>query len=307
MYANILGVLAKAQRPFVKSDFVDPLASIYSLSDKEVEEMYDSGNGPVFVDRITWALSYLNMADCMDKPKRGYYQLSEEGKSLVGKSNAEIKELVNLRFHERTALKAATPSTEKGVEVPATTVHVAPSDNPQEELNDAFARLREFTHEDLLTTIRSKAPIEFERLVVKLLQAMGYGGEIANSGSVTQYGNDGGIDGIIKEDVLGFGRIYIQAKRYAANMTIGRPDLQAFVGALAGVGASKGIFITTSRFSQGAVDFAESLSTGTKVILMDGDQLAKHLYNYGVGMQVEETIVIKTLDSDFWDEMRNDS
>jgi restriction system protein len=138
---------------------------------------------------------------------------------------------------------------------------------------------------------------------VKLLQAMGYGGEI--EGIVTPYSNDGGIDGIIKEDVLGLGRIHIQAKRYARDNKISREEIQKFVGALAGAQSSKGVFITTSSYKHTAIEYANGLSNAT-VILIDGLQLAKYIYEYGLGMQVEQTIEIKKIDGDFWDLMNDE-
>lgn len=134
---------------------------------------------------------------------------------------------------------------------------------------------------------------------------MGYGGEIENSGEVTQYSNDKGIDGIIKEDVLGFGRIHIQAKRYKRENRIGREDLNKFVGALAGTQSNKGVFITTSSFNKNALEYANSL-TGVTLVLIDGEKLAQYIYEYSLGMQTEQIIEIKKLDSDYWDVMEDD-
>jgi restriction system protein len=136
---------------------------------------------------------------------------------------------------------------------------------------------------------------------------MGYGGEVRQSGVVTTYTNDGGIDGLIKEDVLGFGRIHIQAKRYAQANSVGRQEIQSFVGALAVAQANKGVFITTSSFSKGATQYAEGLNGSTTLILIDGEKLAEYLYEYGVGVQVEHTVQIKKLDSEFWDFMENEA
>ena len=136
-----------------------------------------------------------------------------------------------------------------------------------------------------------------------LLQKMGYGGEIKDSGFVTKASNDEGIDGIIKEDVLGLGRIHIQAKRYKVDSSIGREDIQKFVGALAGAQSNKGVFITTSHFSKGAIDYVKGLNNTTTIVLIDGDELAEYIYDYGLGMQVESVVEIKKLDTDFWDMM----
>ena len=135
---------------------------------------------------------------------------------------------------------------------------------------------------------------------------MGYGGEIKNSGQVTQYSNDKGIDGIIREDILGFGRINIQAKRYAIENKVPREDIQKFVGALAVAQSDKGVFITTSEFTKGAYEYAESLNFSTKIVLINGEKLAEYIYNYNVGIQTERIIEIKKLDSDYWDNMIDD-
>ncbi|MGU9957357.1 MAG: restriction endonuclease [Arenicellales bacterium WSBS_2016_MAG_OTU3] len=142
--------------------------------------------------------------------------------------------------------------------------------------------------------------------MLKLLQRMGYGGGIKAAGEVTNYTNDKGIDGIIKEDVLGLGRIHIQAKRYAKDNSVGREEIQKFVGALAVAQSNKGVFITTSSYSKGASQYAEDLNGATTIVLIDGNKLAQYIYKYGLGMQVEQTFEIKKLDSDFWDSMEDE-
>lgn len=142
--------------------------------------------------------------------------------------------------------------------------------------------------------------------MVLLLQCMGYGGEVKDAAEVTKYSNDKGIDGIVKEDVFGLGRIHIPAKRYAKHNSIGRDEIQKFVGALAVAKSNKGVFITTSSYTKGAVEYADSLNGTTALVLIDGRGLAEYIYEYDLGMQVEQTVVIKKLDSDFWDSMVDD-
>ncbi len=134
---------------------------------------------------------------------------------------------------------------------------------------------------------------------------MGYGGAVEKAGRVTPYTKDGGIDGEIYEDVLGLGRIHIQAKRYSKSSAIGRPDIQSFADALLGDNANKGVFITTSRFSADAVAYAQNLSNA-RIVLIDGRKLAEYIYKYGLGVQVEQTISIKKLDTDYWDNIPDD-
>ena len=174
---------------------------------------------------------------------------------------------------------------------------------PQEGLNESYENIKKSIQSDILATILSKKPQAFERLVVELLQAMGYGGEIKNAGVVTKLSNDGGIDGIIKEDVLGFNHISIQAKRYAVNNHVGRNDVQAFVGAVAGTPSKKGVFITTSDFTKGAIDYVESLNGSPTIILINGTQLTEYMYECGLGLQEERVFKVMKLDRDFWDAM----
>ncbi|PCI22752.1 MAG: hypothetical protein COB67_13250 [SAR324 cluster bacterium] len=176
---------------------------------------------------------------------------------------------------------------------------------PQESLYESYEKIRGSTYEDILDTIFNKSPRDFEHLVVQLLERMGYGGKVKDAGKVTQASNDGGIDGIIKEDVLGLGRIHIQAKRYHKDNTVGREEIQKFVGALAVAQSNKGVFITTSSYSKGAIEYANSLNGNTTLVLIDGLQLAKYIYDYSLGMQTEQVIEIKKMDSDFWDRMQD--
>lgn len=277
-------------------EFEEPLAQLFELTDEELREEYESGNGKIFYDRISWALSYMNLAGLVKKPKRGVYEISQLGTEKLNAPQA-INEFITSEIAKQQKGKAT-----KGPIVSISNESLT----PQEELYSSAQKIRESKYQEIIDTILSKTPREFEKLVVLLLQRMGYGGEIKQSGSVTPYTNDGGIDGIIKEDVLGLGRIHIQAKRYAQGNSVGREEIQKFVGALAVAQSNKGVFITTSSFSQGAVTYANSLNGSTTLVLIDGSQLAKYLYEYGVGLQIEQTIEIKKLDSEFWDSMENE-
>ena len=284
-------------------DFEAPLAEKFNLTHDELIKMYDSGNGPVFYDRISWALSYLNMAGLTKKPKRAYYEITEDGMKVLN-TPEKVDEYITKRIQQRNQEKSIV------INENITTSNSIDDSNedmtPSETIEISFKKIKNKIYNDILDTIISKSPREFEKLVVSLLQKMGYGGEIKNSGEVTQYSNDNGIDGIIKEDVLGFGRIYIQAKRYQRDNKIGREDLNKFVGALAVAQSNKGVFITTSSFNKNAVEYASKLNT-TTLVLIDGEQLAKYIYDYSLGMQTKEIIEIKELDSDFWDFMEDDN
>ena len=172
---------------------------------------------------------------------------------------------------------------------------------PQDVLDEAFQQINTTLADDLLSEVMKQPPAFFEHLVVKLLMQMGYGGSVDNAGTVIGQTGDEGIDGIIREDKLGFSLIYIQAKRWDYDKTVGRPEIQKFVGALAGQGASKGLFITTAKFTKEACQYAEKQHT-TKVVLVDGTALAKLMIEYNLGVSTEATYEIKRIDSDFFAE-----
>lgn len=172
---------------------------------------------------------------------------------------------------------------------------------PQDALDAAYQQINQALADDILSEIMRQQPGFFERLVVQLLENMGYGGSVENAGQVVGKSGDEGIDGIIREDKLGFSLIYIQAKRWDRNTSIGRPEIQKFVGALAGQGASKGLFITTAQFTNEAREYAKKQHT-TKVVLVDGEALANLMIEYNVGVSTQAGYQIKQLDSDFFSE-----
>lgn len=277
--------------------FVSPMADEFNISDNERNEVYSKGKHNKFANRVFWALSYLNMSGLVLKPKRGVYKISPKGVQLLltpDKINSYIKEEVKKRREQ-------TNDEVESKEVVENTEDLT----PEEILFNSYDKIRQSIYSEILDIILAKSPREFENLVVLLLQKMGYGGQLPNSGEVTQYSNDGGIDGIIKEDVLGLGRIHIQAKRYIPGNNISREDIQKFVGALAVAQSNKGVFITTSKFSKGAREYVDNLNATTTIVLINGEQLAEYIYDFGLGMQTERTIEIKKLDSDFWDQMED--
>lgn len=281
-------------------DMEIPLGKLFNLTEDEILLKYDSGNGPIFVDRINWALSYLNMAGLVLKPKRGVYKINNEGLKLLS-SNIDFKKYISDKIENREPTKK-----KKGdVELKEKPIELIEDLTPEEALYASFQGIKKSIFREIIDTILSKNPREFEKLVVQLLQKMGYGGEIENSGLVTQYSNDKGIDGIIKEDILGFGRINIQAKRYNIDNNVPREDIQKFVGALAVAQSDKGVFITTSDFTKGAYEYVNSLNSTTKIVLINGEKLAQYIYDFNLGMQTEKVIEIKKLDSDFWDGMQD--
>ncbi|RTE66348.1 restriction endonuclease [Amphritea opalescens] len=287
-------------------DLEQPLAIEFGLSDAEIIQEYDSGNGTVFLDRISWALSYLTNSGLTERPRRGVYKNTELAQAFLDKPTEEIQIFVKQQMALRTA-KQKAEKAEEGQLDESSDLLMENNQTPQEMLNTAHESIRQSTYDQIIDTVLSKTATEFEGLVVKLMERMGYGGQVKNAGTVTQASNDGGIDGIIREDVLGLGKIHIQAKRYAKSNTVGREEVQKFVGALAVAQSNKGVFITTSSYSAGATAYAESLNGTTNLVLINGEQLAKYMYDYSLGMQTKQHIEIKEMDSDFWDGMQNDS
>ena len=275
------------------------LAKAMKVSDEAMLIEYDSGNGKIYLDRIGWALSALTATGLLARPARGVYQITPKGREFLNKPDSVypyVKE-------SETKRKLTRVKSESRLEFDS--LPNADDVTPTEALDNAFQQILAERYDLILDTILAKTPREFEHLVVKLLSMMGYGGQVENASSVTQSSHDGGIDGVIKEDVLGLGRIYIQAKRYDRENTISREDIQKFVGALAVAQSNKGVFITTSRFSEYAKRYAQELNGSTNLVLIDGVQLARYIYQYNVGMQTSRVVEIKELDSDFWDAMDN--
>lgn len=286
-------------------DLHTPLAKHFGLTEDEINIWYQSGNRQVFFDRISWALSYLFIAGLVERPRKGDYKISKKGLSMLAECTEEqIKQFVKASVFER--LQKKKPKYPETNDSHSSAIENDDERTPEEELSDSYDRIKQNIQSQILTTILSKKPQEFERLVVKLLQAMGYGGEVKNSGTVTQLSNDGGIDGTIKEDALGFNHISIQAKRYAPKNVVGRAELQSFVGAVSVTPSKKGVFITTSDYTQRAIEYVGNLNGTPTIILINGQQLVEYIYDYGLGLQTEKVLKIMKMDMDYWDNMDND-
>lgn len=278
-----------------------PLAEYFKLTEEEMNEWYPSGNGEILLDRIQWALSYLFISELVEKPKRGDYKISEKGLLMLSScTDVQINEYIKTTVSDKNQKKSLSKIKD------STDIQVDKELTPQESLDNSYNNIKQSVQSEILTTILGKKPQEFERLVVKLLQSMGYGGEIKNSGIVTKLSNDGGIDGIIKEDILGFNHISIQAKRYALGNLVGRNEVQSFVGAVAGTSSKKGVFITTSDYTKGAIEYIESLNGTPTIILINGSQLTEYIYDFGLGLQTEKVLKVMKMDMDYWDSMDDD-
>lgn len=287
--------LASDENEHKFSDAVRFLSDQFELTDEERAQMIPSNTQSVMTNRVTWARTYMKKAGLLEDPRRGVFKITKRGKDVLAKNPPEINVKYLAQFDEFKQFRETRNSKEENESVS----DVISNATPQELLDEGYAKLTDNLADDVLEKILSCSPNFFERLVIDLLVRMGYGGSFGEAAQVVGKSGDGGIDGIIKEDKLGLDAIYIQAKRWE-NGIVGRPEIQKFVGALAGQKATKGVFITTSKFSKEAFDYVETV--GTKIILIDGQRLASLMIEYNVGVSVAQTYEIKKIDSDYFEE-----
>ena len=273
---------------------VESLAGDFELSDEERQHLLPSGRQATFDNRVGWARTYLTKAGLLESTRWGYFKITQRGLNILNQKPAEIDIAFLRQFAEFVEFQA--PRRTKADE--AEHHDFAETRTPEEEIEAAYQRVRQGLTVQLLQTIKRLTPTFFERLVIDLLVKMGYGGTRADAGEAIGRSGDGGIDGIIKEDRLGLDTIYIQAKRWEG--TIGRPEIQKFAGALQGQRARKGIFITTSNFTDDAQDYASRIDS--KIILIDGNTLAQLMIDYNVGMAPLASYELKRIDSDYFTE-----
>ena len=280
-------------------EFQPLVADQAQLTDEQRKEMLPSGSALKYENRIGWGVSFLTNVGALRRPKRGHYQITDAGKQLIElfPNGAKERDIKALGADPSSPIREYVATTTRKTSDSATTAPTEESSmTPTEQVQSGIERIHDEIAVELLTRLQDKDPGFFEQAVVDLLLSMGYGGT-TGAGSVTQLSNDGGIDGVIDQDILGLNRVYIQAKRYQDGNAVGRPDLQAFVGALSGK-ADSGVFITTSRFSDGARTYAENVPT--RIILIDGTRLTSLMIRYGVGVQVKETYKVVEIDEDFF-------
>lgn len=281
----------------VLKDLMAELADDFKLTPEERAQLLPSGGTLTFASRVGWAKTYLKKAGLVQQPKRGLVQITDQGKTVLEKKPVRI----DAKFLEQFAafMEFRNGSSEHPAIAGSDAVQQLPTDlTPDEVIDAAYQRSMAALADEVLERVRGCSPIYFERLVVQLLIKMGYGGSREEAGRAVGRSGDGGIDGIINEDRLGLDAIYLQAKRWEG--VVGRPEIMRFVGALAGQRATKGVFITTSWFTQEAKDYAGS--SQYKVVLIDGERLADLMIEHGLGVSVVATYLIKRIDSDFFSE-----
>lgn len=294
-FFEFFGVLLEALKDgetHLAKEVRETIARRMNLTEADISELLPSGRQTTFYNRVNWAKTYLQKAGLVETPQRGSFRITTEGKKVL-KSGAKIDLEYLANYDTFKDFRSISP------ENASQSSQEEKNESPAEILESAYERITSALASQLMDEVMNLSPAGFEKLVVKLLLSMGYGNGINDAGKVTRLSNDEGIDGIIKEDQLGFSNIYIQAKQWQPEQTIGRPELQKFVGALQGQQAQKGLFITTAKFSAGSVQYAENLS-GIKVVLIDGITLTRLMIKHNVGVSVEHVYEIKRVDSDFF-------
>lgn len=275
------------------AEALDMIAIEFKLDDEQLHATLNSGQ-KVFYNRLYWAKAYLKMAGLIESTKRSYFKITKRGIDTLSENIDEI----NLRYLKKFPdYLDLTMQWKKEKENDTEQENTKPQ-TPEELFEENFQAIRKTLAQELLSKIKSCSPSFFEKLVVELVVAMGYGGSRSDAGKKIGKTGDEGIDGIIKEDKLGLDQIYIQAKRW--ENVVGRPEIQKFVGALAGQGAKKGIFITTSRFTNEARDY--SPKNETKIVLVDGEELAELMIDNNIGVSSQAIYHLKKLDLDYFEE-----
>lgn len=293
MYKEFLLFLSDGKQ-HKSSELREAVYKVKGVTDEDRAILCPNGTQRLIDNRLGWKRTYLKKAGLISTIQRGYISLTEDGKKVVKDMPDVFDDAYLCQFESFRKFKYPNKTNV------SENIKIHANETPQDILDKTYQEITESLAEELLGEIMKNTPDFFERLVVNLLQRIGYGGTVEDAAKVIGKTGDEGIDGIIKEDKLGFNMIYIQAKRWDIDRTIGRPEIQRFVGALAGQGASKGLFITTAKFSPQAYEYVKKQHT-TKVVLVDGMTLAKFMIDYDLGVSTVSVYPIKKLDSDFFE------
>src|SRR5262249_3837585 len=274
----------------------------FGLTPEERGQLLPSGKQRVLHNRAHWAKFYLMKAGLVAFPRRGTFVATDAGRALLARNPSRID--VDL-LRQYPSFEEFYRGDQAGTEqIPATAIaspaaSATPPSTPEEQIERAFLTIQSALRTELLQRISQNTPAFFEELIIDLLVVMGYGGSRPDAAAQLGRSGDGGVDGVINEDRLGLDRVYLQAKRYAEN-AVGRPEVQKFVGSLVGMGATKGVFVTTSKFSGEAIEYARHLSQ--RVILIDGQRLAELMIEHNVGVRLNRAVEFKQIDENFFEE-----
>ncbi|UAA37729.1 restriction endonuclease [Paraneptunicella aestuarii] len=282
-------------------DVINQIADQFQLTEEEREETLPSGKQPILDNRVGWARTYLTNAGLLETTRRAHFVITERGKQAIANPNTQINNAYLRQFDEFVAFTNRTNGRDATAnEVSETNTENTDNDiTPDEALRIAYKKINDALAEDILDRTRKVTPAFFENLLIELLVAMGYGGTGEGAAHPLGKTGDNGIDGVIDQDPLGVDQIYIQAKRYAEGNNVGSGDIRDFFGALNLKRAQKGIFITTSDFTSSARDTARDL--GTRIVLINGTELAKLMLRYNIGSRDEQVLHLKKIDEEFFE------
>jgi len=300
----MLPLLKRAENKGIRVPEIEQqIADEFSLTPKERDQLLPSGRQKVLHNRLHWAKFYMSKAGLITSLGQGRFVANEKGRELLSRGLPRINNDILMEyqsFRDFQGDKATGEEAATGQSHGLSGGHaISASITPEEQIESAYLTVQSALRTELLQRILQNSPSFFEQVIVDLLVAMGYGGSHKNAATQLGRTGDGGVDGVINEDRLGLDRVYVQAKRYKDG-SIGRPDVQAFVGSLVGLGATKGVFVTTSTFSQQAIDFAKNLTQ--RIILIDGERLTDLMIEHDIGVRVSRAIQFKRIDEDFFTE-----
>lgn len=288
-----IGAKGESSVPIAEAE----VAARLGLSEEERTKRLPSGKQSVLHNRLHWAKFYLTKAGLLTSPRRGRFAITDSGRQVLTAPPPKLDTKYLLTI---PAFQEFYRGDQGSSDASAATTAEPAVATPEEIVDAAHSAFQAALRDELLERILQNSPGFFEQLIVDLLVAMGYGGSRLNAAEQLGKSGDGGVDGVINEDVLGLDRVYVQAKRHAPGNSIGRPEVQAFVGSLVGLGASKGVFVTTAGFSAQAIDFASRIPQ--RVILISGKRLTELMVEHGVGVRTSRIVEFKRLDEDFFSE-----
>lgn len=287
---------------------VEELAKQFALTQEEKDQLLPSGKQPTFSNRVHWARTYLSQARLLEPTRRAHFRITDRGRAVLQENPSKVDVRLLERFPEFNEFKqrnneaqiANTPASSTAPITARDEQTVPPLATPDELLRSTIGNIDAALSAELLERVLTAPPVFFEELIVTLLLAMGYGGSREEAGRAVGRTGDGGIDGVIDQDPLGLDRVYLQAKRYKLDASVSEPEIRAFSGSLGAAKASKGVFVTTSTFTRPAYDFAERHPF--KMVLIDGKQLTALMIRHNVGVRTAETLHVKKIDEDFFNE-----
>ncbi len=303
MMRPLLQMLADGEE-HISSELYPRIGEHFQLSEEERQALLPSGQQPILHNRVGWALSHFKVAGVVESPRRGIYRITLRGHAVLQANPERVDHKVLDQFPEHVAFRTPKKAESQqalsvnGQQASAVLL-TADTATPDEAISLAYQELRSSLAQELLEKIKQSSPAFFERLVVDVLLAMGYGGSQRDAGEALGRSGDGGLDGVIREDRLGLDVIYLQAKRWEG--VVGRPVIQAFVGALQGAQATKGVIITTSDFTADARNYIRTIQT--RIVLVDGKTLAELLMDHNVAVSRVSNYEIKKIDSDYFSEL----